>query len=67
MNCITRVAPINKGTSKELAPESLSVYGFKKESIPKLVAQLEQHGMVELGEKQDVTPEVSKRFLELSF
>lgn len=44
----------------------LSDYGITKESIPKLVAQLEQHGMVKLGEKKDVTPEVSKRILELS-
>ncbi len=44
----------------------LSDYGIKKESIPKLVVQLEQHGMVKLGEKRDVTPELSKRILELS-
>jgi NADP-dependent alcohol dehydrogenase len=44
----------------------LSDYGIKKESITKLVAQLEQHGMVKLGEKKDVTPEISKRILELS-
>jgi NADP-dependent alcohol dehydrogenase len=45
----------------------LSDYGISKDSIPKLVAQLEQHGMVKLGEKRDVTPAVSKRILELSF
>jgi len=44
----------------------LSDYGITKESIPKLVAKLEQHGMVKLGEKRDVTPEISKRILELS-
>ena len=44
----------------------LSDYGITKECIPKLLAQLEQHGMVKLGEKRDVTPEISKRILELS-
>lgn len=44
----------------------LSDYGITKDSIPKLVAQLEQHGMVKLGEKKDVTPDVSKKILELS-
>ena len=44
----------------------LSDYGITKEGIPKLVAQMEPHGMVKLGEKRDVTPEISKRILELS-
>ena len=44
----------------------LSDYGIKQESIPKLVTQLKQHGMVTLGEKRDITPEVSKKILELS-
>jgi NADP-dependent alcohol dehydrogenase len=38
-----------------------------QESIRKLVAQLEQHGMVKLGEKKDITPEISRTILELSF
>jgi len=44
----------------------LSDYGIKKESISKLVAQLEQHGMVKLGEKKNITPEISRTILELS-
>ncbi|MDX2481617.1 MAG: alcohol dehydrogenase [Desulfuromusa sp.] len=44
----------------------LSDYGIEKTSITKLVAQLEQHGMVKLGEHGDITPEVSRRILELS-
>jgi NADP-dependent alcohol dehydrogenase len=45
----------------------LSDYGIKQESIGKLVAQLEQHGMVKLGEKKNITPEISRTILELSF
>lgn len=45
----------------------LSDYGIKHESIGKLVAQLEQHGMVKLGEKKNITPEISRTILELSF
>lgn len=44
----------------------LSDYGIDQSSIPKLVAQLEQHGMVKLGEKKDITPEISRTILELS-
>jgi len=44
----------------------LSDYGIKEESISKLVAQLEQHGMVKLGEKKNITPEISRTILELS-
>ena len=44
----------------------LSDYGIEKSSITKLVAQLEQHGMVKLGEKRDITPEISRQILELS-
>ena len=44
----------------------LSDYGIEKTSITKLVAQLEQHGMVKLGEKRDITPEISRQILELS-
>jgi NADP-dependent alcohol dehydrogenase len=44
----------------------LSDYGIEKASITKLVAQLEQHGMVKLGEKRDITPEISRQILELS-
>ena len=44
----------------------LSDYGIKQESVGKLVAQLEKHGMVTLGEKKNITPEVSRTILELS-
>ena len=44
----------------------LSDYGIEKTSITKLVAQLVQHGMVKLGEKRDITPEISRQILELS-
>jgi len=41
-------------------------YGIKAEGISKLVAQLEQHGMVKLGEKRNITPEISRKILEMS-
>lgn len=44
----------------------LSDYGIGKESIPALVAQLEAHKMVHLGERRDITPDVSQKILELS-
>lgn len=42
-------------------------YGIKQESISQLVCQLEQHGMVRLGEKRNITSEISRAILELSF
>lgn len=44
----------------------LSDYGITKNNIPHLVAQLQAHGMNSLGEKQDITPDVSKKILEAS-
>ncbi len=44
----------------------LSDYGIGKESIPALVAQLEAHKMTGLGERRDITPDVSRTILELS-
>lgn len=44
----------------------LSDYGIGKESISPLVAQLEVHKMVSLGERRDITPDVSRKILELS-
>ncbi|MBU0944611.1 MAG: alcohol dehydrogenase [Proteobacteria bacterium] len=44
----------------------LSDYGINKDSIPHLLQQLKAHGMVALGEHQDVTLDVSKKILELS-
>ncbi|MEE4254832.1 MAG: iron-containing alcohol dehydrogenase [Desulfuromusa sp.] len=45
----------------------LSDYGIENEGIGKLVTQLEQHGMVKLGEKRNITPEISRKVLEISF
>ena len=47
-------------------PTRLSAYGIGAEAIEPIVAQLEAHGMVALGEHRDVTPAVSRRILELS-
>lgn len=44
----------------------LSDYGITADSIPELVSRLEQHGMVKLGERQNVTPELVRTVLELS-
>ena len=44
----------------------LSDYGLGKDSIPKLVEQLQAHGMKALGERQDITLEVSREILERS-
>ncbi len=44
----------------------LSDYGIGKESIPALVAQLEAHKMTGLGERRDITLDVSRTILELS-
>ncbi|WP_321391077.1 iron-containing alcohol dehydrogenase [uncultured Desulfuromusa sp.] len=44
----------------------LSDYGIDTEGISKVVAQLEQHHMVRLGEKKNITPEISRKILELS-
>lgn len=42
----------------------LSAYGIGADAIPALVAKLEANGMVRLGERQAVTPVVSRRVLE---
>lgn len=44
----------------------LSHYQITKEAIPALLKQLETHGMVALGEHQDVTLETSRKVLEAS-
>lgn len=44
----------------------LSDYSITKESIPTIIEQLTAHGMVKLGEKKEITPDVSKKILELS-
>lgn len=45
-------------------PTRLSAYGIGAEAIPALVDQLIAHGMVKLGERQAVTPDVSRAVLE---
>lgn len=42
----------------------LSDYGLGQDDIERVVAQLEAHGMLQLGEGADVTPEVSRRILQ---
>lgn len=45
----------------------LSEYGVTADQISAVVEQLKAHGMVELSETQDITPEVSQKILELAF
>ena len=75
----TRVWHITEGTKEEKANkaiaktreffESLGVsthlkdYGLGEEVVDKIVKQLEAHGMTQLGEKGDVTPEVAREIL----
>jgi len=47
-------------------PTRLSGYGVDRETIPKLVAMLEKHNQVALGEHGDITLEDSRRILELA-
>ncbi len=47
-------------------PTRLSGYGIGKDAIPALLAQLERHGMVALGEHSDLTLEGSRRVFELA-
>ena len=45
-------------------PTRLSAYGLDGSSIPALLAKLEEHGMTQLGENQDITLDVSRRIYE---
>lgn len=47
-------------------PTTLSQYGIGTDSIPKLVAMLEQHNLLQLGEHGDITPAESRKILELA-
>ena len=47
-------------------PTRLSGYGIGKDAIPALLAQLERHGMVTLGEHSDLTIDGSRRVFELA-
>jgi len=44
----------------------LQDYGITANDIDALVAQLETHGMTALGERGEVTPQISRRLFELS-
>ena len=45
-------------------PTHLSDYGIDGSSIPALLTKLEEHGMTQLGEHQDITLDVSRRIYE---
>lgn len=45
-------------------PTHLKDYGLTGECIPPVVEQLKAHGMVTLGERSDVTPELVQKILE---
>ena len=45
-------------------PTRLSAYGLDGSSIPALLAKLEEHGMTQLGENQDIPLDVSRRIYE---
>jgi NADP-dependent alcohol dehydrogenase len=45
-------------------PTRLSAYQLDASAIDPLIAQLEKHGMVKLGEKQDISLEVSRQILQ---
>ena len=47
-------------------PTRLADYGIGADAIPALVAQLKRHGMVALGERQNVDPALSQRVYELA-
>ncbi|MCP4394064.1 MAG: iron-containing alcohol dehydrogenase [Alphaproteobacteria bacterium] len=44
----------------------LKDYGIDSSSTPKLIAKLKEHGMVSLGEKGYITPEVAKQIIDMS-
>jgi NADP-dependent alcohol dehydrogenase len=46
-------------------PTRLADYGLSARHIDGIVAALEAHGMVKLGETREVTPQLSRRVLEL--
>lgn len=47
-------------------PTTLSGYGIAADSIPKLIAMLEKHDLLTLGEHGDITLEASQKILELA-
>ncbi|KXV20774.1 iron-containing alcohol dehydrogenase [Gluconobacter oxydans] len=47
-------------------PTRLSAYDIGEDAIEPLIGQLEAHGMTALGEHADITPDVSRRVLQMS-
>ena len=47
-------------------PTRLAAYDIGADAVPAIVDQLKAHGMVAIGERREVTPEVSRQVLELS-
>ncbi len=45
-------------------PTRLCDYGVKSDCIGRILAKLKEHGMINLGERQDVTPEMMQKILE---
>ena len=45
-------------------PTRLSGHGLGREAVDAVVAQLTAHGMVKLGERRSITPDVSRAILE---
>ena len=45
-------------------PTRLSAYSVGAEAIPALIEQIKAHGMVALGERREITPEVCRTVLE---
>jgi NADP-dependent alcohol dehydrogenase len=41
-------------------------YGLSAADIPAIISALESHRMIALGEKREVTPDISRQVLELS-
>jgi len=46
-------------------PTRLSAYGIGRECISRVRDQLTAHGMVQLGEHRDVTPQLVEKVLDL--
>ncbi len=44
----------------------LSDYGISSDDIPVILEQLKAHGMIKLGEKKDITPDVAEKILQAS-
>jgi len=44
-------------------PTHMSAYNLDNDAIDLVINQLKAHGMTQLGEQSDVTPEVSRRIL----